>query len=128
MSLLIFLGYIPSNINNFSIHNIIMPKRCPNGTRKNKSTGKCEPHYGHSAAALAYMKDPSDFKALQKMNRESTAADIKKLKRVLPTLKDPKMIAEIKAALAAGKKLGYKGGKRTSRKSRKTKTAKKRRH
>ena len=91
-----------------------------------------------SAADRAYMRDPSNLKALRTSNDEAMKRHVEKIRAGLRKLKrekprDNKRIAETEAVLEKAKHAGYGGGKRTfrkrkSRKSKKGKTAKKRRH
>jgi len=120
---MIHLGYILSNINNLSIHNIIMSD---------------SPNSPMTAAARRYNEDPSDLEALREMIREDMNKHAKAIKNKITEMesakpKDKKKIAELKKMLKKAEKAGILGGKRTSRKrksrkSKKGKTAKKRRH
>ena len=93
---------------------------------------------------MSSAEDLFDLEKIKESNREDMVAHINKLKRVLIELesadpKDDDKIAQVKAALEAGKSLGINGGKRISRKrksrksrkgrkGKKRKTSKKRRH
>ena len=101
--------------------------RCPKGTRKNKTTGKCVRYTAETQAEF----EVKYLATLQKENKEEERKHVEKLKGVLPSLTGAKR-AEVESVLRSARTvLGYSGGKRKSRKSRKSrkgKTSKRRRH